>query len=171
MSTPRIPTPYLDLATLYRNLVKERALGRDTDTLHVMMKGGDWAFGCQLVDGALSAPSHVPEGDPMDTVAWTLSIIRGDAGPGANGDELGCSALEGVDLGQETWGWLEAHGCDAPGDDLTWVLVTPAGQHPGELANLVAQRELELPADTAGLSQAYAAAWEGYAGSPESGTD
>ena len=57
------------------------------------------------------------------------------------------------------------------GDDLTWVLVTPAGQHPGELANLVAQRELELPADTAGLSQAYAAAWEGYAGSPESGTD
>lgn len=51
------------------------------------------------------------------------------------------------------------------------MLVTPAGQHPGELANLVAQRELELPADTAGLSQAYAAAWEGYAGSPESGTD
>ena len=168
---PEDPHPYLDLATLYRNLVKECALGRDTDTLHVMMKGGDWAFGCQLFDGALSAPSHVPEGDPMDTVAWTLSIIRGDAGPGANGDELGCSALEGVDLGQETWGWLEAHGCDAPGDDLTWVLVTPAGQHPGELANLVAQRELELPADTAGLSQAYAAAWEGYAGSPESGTD
>jgi ASC-1-like (ASCH) protein len=52
---PADPAPYLDLATLYRNLVKERALGRDTGTLHVMMKGGDWAFGCQLVDGALGA--------------------------------------------------------------------------------------------------------------------
>lgn len=40
---------------MYRNLVKERALGRNTQTLHVMMKGGDWAFGGQLVDGALSA--------------------------------------------------------------------------------------------------------------------
>ncbi|MGQ0774495.1 MAG: ASCH domain-containing protein [Pseudonocardiales bacterium] len=52
---PEDDSPYLDLATLYRNLVKERALGRDNDTLHVMMKGGDWAFGCQLVDGALGA--------------------------------------------------------------------------------------------------------------------
>ena len=55
---------YLDLATLYRNLVKERTLGRDPHTLHVMMKGGDWAFGCQLVDGALGAlntpPSQMP---------------------------------------------------------------------------------------------------------------
>lgn len=52
---PEDDQPYLDLATLYRNLVKERAFGRDTDVLHVMMKGGDWAFGCQLVDGALGA--------------------------------------------------------------------------------------------------------------------
>ncbi len=48
---PEDDQPYLDLATLYRNLVKERALGRDRETLHVMMKGGDWVFGCQLVDG------------------------------------------------------------------------------------------------------------------------
>lgn len=52
---PEDDAPYLDLATLYRNLVKERALGRDRETLHVMMKGGDWVFGCQLVDGALGA--------------------------------------------------------------------------------------------------------------------
>lgn len=52
---PEDDQPYLDLATLYRNLVKERAMGRDTGTLQVMMKGGDWAFGCQLVDGALGA--------------------------------------------------------------------------------------------------------------------
>ncbi|HVE97423.1 MAG TPA: ASCH domain-containing protein [Pseudonocardiaceae bacterium] len=61
---PEDDQPYLDLATLYRNLVKERALGRDTDVLHVMMKGGDWVFGCQLVDGALGAldtpPAHMP---------------------------------------------------------------------------------------------------------------
>lgn len=47
-----------------RNLVKERALGRNTDVLHVMMKGGDWTFGCQLVDGALGAldtpPARMP---------------------------------------------------------------------------------------------------------------
>jgi len=52
---PEDDQPYLDLATLYRNLVKERTLGRDPHVLHVMMKGGDWAFGCQLVDGALGA--------------------------------------------------------------------------------------------------------------------
>lgn len=44
---------YVDLATLYRNLVKERCLVRDDTTLYVMLKGGDWAFGSQLVDGAL----------------------------------------------------------------------------------------------------------------------
>lgn len=61
---PEDDAPYLDLATLYRNLVKERALGRDTSTLQVMMKGGDWTFGCQLVDGALGAldtpPARMP---------------------------------------------------------------------------------------------------------------
>ncbi|WP_246258101.1 ASCH domain-containing protein [Amycolatopsis anabasis] len=61
---PEDDAPYLDLATLYRNLVKERVLGRDPDVLHVMIKGGDWTFGCQLVDGALGAldtpPTHMP---------------------------------------------------------------------------------------------------------------
>lgn len=61
---PEDDQPYLDLATLYRNLVKERALDRDGQTLHVMLKGGDWTFGCQLVDGALGAldtpPARMP---------------------------------------------------------------------------------------------------------------
>lgn len=46
---------YLDLATLYRNLVKELALTSLHGTLHVMVKGGDWVFGCHLVDEALQA--------------------------------------------------------------------------------------------------------------------
>lgn len=46
---------YIDLATLYRNLVKERVFAHDRATLRVMLKGGDWAFGAQLVDGALGA--------------------------------------------------------------------------------------------------------------------
>ncbi|MEV0469250.1 hypothetical protein [Streptomyces prunicolor] len=46
---------YLDLATLYRNLVKELALSNRHGTLHVMVKGGDWVFGSQLVDEALQA--------------------------------------------------------------------------------------------------------------------
>ncbi|GHJ36900.1 hypothetical protein [Streptomyces sp. TS71-3] len=46
---------YLDLATLYRNLVKELALTSPHDTLHVMVKGGDWVFGSLLIDDALQA--------------------------------------------------------------------------------------------------------------------
>ncbi|MBX3100135.1 MAG: ASCH domain-containing protein [Salinibacterium sp.] len=46
---------YLDLSTLYRNLVKERVFAQDESTLYVMVKGGDWSFGCQLVDGAHAA--------------------------------------------------------------------------------------------------------------------
>ncbi|TGZ13179.1 hypothetical protein DV517_72630 [Streptomyces sp. S816] len=46
---------YLDLATLYRNLVKELTLTSPQGTLHVMVKGGDWAFGSHLVDEALQA--------------------------------------------------------------------------------------------------------------------
>ncbi|MEV4969922.1 hypothetical protein [Streptomyces scopuliridis] len=44
---------YLDLATLYRNVVKELALSHPHGTLHVMVKGGDWVFGAHLVDEAL----------------------------------------------------------------------------------------------------------------------
>jgi hypothetical protein len=48
---------YLDLATLYRNLVKELALTNPTERgiLHVMVKGGDWIFGSLLIDEALQA--------------------------------------------------------------------------------------------------------------------
>ncbi|WP_157857996.1 hypothetical protein [Streptomyces durhamensis] len=48
-------TGYLDLATLYRNLVKELSAIADRDRLSVMVKGGDWVFGSQLVDQALTA--------------------------------------------------------------------------------------------------------------------
>lgn len=50
---------YLDLSTLYRNLVKERSGAGEADTLQVMVKGGDWTYACQLVDGA-----HVAMGTP-----------------------------------------------------------------------------------------------------------
>lgn len=46
---------YLDLATLYRNLVKELAASADHSRLSVMVKGGDWVFGSTLVDSALTA--------------------------------------------------------------------------------------------------------------------
>ncbi|MGW5863271.1 hypothetical protein ACWFRJ_14005 [Streptomyces sp. NPDC055239] len=46
---------YLDLATLYRNLVKELSVTGSHGRLYVMVKGGDWVFGSQLVDGALQA--------------------------------------------------------------------------------------------------------------------
>ncbi|WP_369243656.1 hypothetical protein [Streptomyces sp. R41] len=51
---------YLDLATLYRNLVKELSLAGSPGRLYVMVKGGDWVFGSQLVDGALQAVGLTP---------------------------------------------------------------------------------------------------------------
>jgi len=79
---------------------------------------------------------------PAGTTTCTLSVIRGDAGPEAHGEELGQSALEGVHLGAGVHDWLRQHG--AGEDDLTWVLVTPGEEHPGLLANLVAQKGVQL---------------------------
>lgn len=45
---------YFDLNTLYRNVVKELSYRFDKQRMRVMVKGGDWAFGCQLVDWALN---------------------------------------------------------------------------------------------------------------------
>ncbi|MFJ6558208.1 hypothetical protein ACIQNT_39220 [Streptomyces luteogriseus] len=44
---------YFDLATLYRNVVKELAALAEADVLQVMVKGTDWMPGSLLVDGAL----------------------------------------------------------------------------------------------------------------------
>ncbi len=50
---------YLDLNTLYRNLVKELDCSvNDPSTLHVMVKGGDWIFGSTLVDWAFAAMGY-----------------------------------------------------------------------------------------------------------------
>ncbi|MFI5617423.1 ASCH domain-containing protein [Streptomyces sp. NPDC051567] len=68
---------YLDLATLYRNVVKERSYRPDR-TLHVMVKGGDWAFGCQLVDGA-HATLGLPAG-PLPVRIFTPQILGSDGG-------------------------------------------------------------------------------------------
>lgn len=46
---------YLDLSTLYRNVVKELTTQLSPDTLSVMVKGADWMSGTQLVNGALLA--------------------------------------------------------------------------------------------------------------------
>jgi ASC-1-like (ASCH) protein len=62
---------YLDLATLYRNLIKERVAARDHVTLSVMVKGGDWAFGCQLVDEAFT---HLP-GPPAPPRIFTPMVL------------------------------------------------------------------------------------------------
>lgn len=69
---------YLDLATLYRNVIKERALVREPGVLYVMVKGGDWAFGCQLVDGALLALG-TPAMD-MPARIFTPMVLSGSGG-------------------------------------------------------------------------------------------
>ncbi|MER7705085.1 ASCH domain-containing protein [Kitasatospora sp. NPDC097605] len=83
---------YLDLATLYRNVVKERSYRPDDRTLHVMVKGGDWVFGCQLVDGAHAALG-LPAG-PLPVRIFTPQIL------GSDGGKLSKSLLrEAADLG------------------------------------------------------------------------
>lgn len=109
---------YLDLATLYRNLVKERVLARDPVTLSVMVKGGDWAYGCQLVDeanaqlGGLLTPPRIFT--PMvltDTGAkLSKSLIREGRvalPPGAAPWMLDTTAWEGgIDDYVDTLVWL-----------------------------------------------------------------
>src|SRR5690606_3080495 len=106
---------YLDLATLYRNLVKERLLVRDPDTLYVMLKGGDWAFGSQLVDGALGV-LETP-GARMPIRIFTPQVLA------PTGAKLSKSLLR--DRGSEA----------LPADVEPWMLDTT--QWPGETDHYV----------------------------------
>lgn len=56
---------YLDLSTIYRNVIKERSVSAESDILPVMVKGGDWVFGCQLIDGVHAALGTIPESLPL----------------------------------------------------------------------------------------------------------
>tara|TARA_R110002072_G_scaffold66163_2_gene163294 strand:- start:1284 stop:2750 length:1467 start_codon:yes stop_codon:yes gene_type:complete len=86
---------YLDLNTLFRNLVKERALAKEAGALFVMVKGGDWAFGCQLVDGAHSAMGlagerlpprvFVPQVLSNDGAKLSKSLLRDPQGNSVEG--------------------------------------------------------------------------------------
>lgn len=46
---------YLDLSTLYRNLVKELNAADDPDKMYVIVKGGDWIYSTATIDLAFSA--------------------------------------------------------------------------------------------------------------------
>jgi len=56
---------YLDLNTLYRNLIKEASTTDDPDKLYVMVKGGDWVFSTQMVDWALGVLGYSAIQVPM----------------------------------------------------------------------------------------------------------
>lgn len=45
---------YVDLNTIYRNVIKEATLCKRTESMYVVVKGGDWAFSTPLVDQGLS---------------------------------------------------------------------------------------------------------------------
>lgn len=44
---------YLDLNTLYRNIVKEFSMTEQKDTLNIIIKGGDWTYSTETIDWAL----------------------------------------------------------------------------------------------------------------------
>jgi hypothetical protein len=56
---------YLDLNTLYRNVIKESSTTENAEKLYIMVKGGDWAFSTQLVDWALSVMGYLSLQVPM----------------------------------------------------------------------------------------------------------
>jgi len=56
---------YLDLSTLYRNIIKESCLINDKKSLHIIVKGGDWVFACQQIDWALGLLGHAPNNLPV----------------------------------------------------------------------------------------------------------
>ena len=56
---------YLDLNTLYRNVVKESSATDYSDKLYVMVKGGDWVFSIQPVDWALGVMGYLSIQVPM----------------------------------------------------------------------------------------------------------
>ncbi|MFF1791891.1 ASCH domain-containing protein [Kitasatospora sp. NPDC058243] len=116
---------YLDLSTLYRNVVKERSYRPDDGTLHVMVKGGDWAFGCQLVDGA-----HVAIGAPAAPVplrVFTPQILGSDGGK-LSKSLLRAAAEAGDATGGSTAEWLLDPGA-WPGTQADYVeALTGAGE-------------------------------------------
>ncbi len=143
---------YLDLATLYRNVIKERAFVREPNVLYVMVKGGDWAFGAQLVDGALLALG-TPAAD-MPARIFTPMVLSG------SGAKLSKSLLRAVPdspahAGIEEWmlttsSWPGTVGNYA--DALIWLvsglLADPKHFYrsftTSELGALMAQRPTDL---------------------------
>lgn len=70
-------TTYLDLNTIYRNVIKEAISKFDGETLYVMVKGGDWVFGCQLVDWALTGLGYNVNQLPMRFFAPQIVVETG----------------------------------------------------------------------------------------------
>jgi ASC-1-like (ASCH) protein len=68
---------YLDLNTIYRNVIKEAISQFDGETLYVMVKGGDWVFGCQLVDWALAGLGYNLNLLPMRFFAPQIVVDTG----------------------------------------------------------------------------------------------
>ena len=56
---------YLDVNTLYRNIIKEAVYAEQSDILGVMVKGGDWSMSTQLVDLGLGTLGYVSTQVPM----------------------------------------------------------------------------------------------------------
>ena len=56
---------YIDLNTLYRNIVKEFGMTKSNDILHVIVKGGDWVYSTETIDWALGLLGYTSTQVPM----------------------------------------------------------------------------------------------------------
>ena len=143
---------YLDLATLYRNVIKERALVRERDVLYVMVKGGDWAFGSQLVDGALLALG-TPAAD-MPARVFTPMVLSGSGAKlsksllRAAPDSPAHTGIEDWMLATTSWPGTVDQYADALQWQVSGLLADPKHFYrsftSSELGALMAQRPADL---------------------------
>lgn len=62
---PNYDDMYLDLSTLYRNIVKEFSMINNQNKLNVIVKGGDWVYSTQTIDWALGILGYSTIQSPM----------------------------------------------------------------------------------------------------------
>lgn len=96
--TPENKT-YIDLNTLYRNIVKEFSMSSSDDILHVVVKGGDWVYSTQTIDWALGILGYSSIQVPMRI--FLPQIVTG------SGAKLSKSLIsEGHESVKDVPGWM-----------------------------------------------------------------
>jgi hypothetical protein len=90
---------YIDLNTLYRNIVKEFIMSGSKDSMSVVIKGGDWVYSTQTIDWALGILGYKSNQTPVRI--FLPQIVT------AEGAKLSKSVIsEGHESVKDVPGWI-----------------------------------------------------------------